>query len=216
MITKAIVQSVNANGTRCVVRMPLFETPASVIPVEAEAIVSVTPGVFNNLVVNDVVLVAFEENAMEKPVILGKLFMGANTEGNIRGGGGVFNTIKVNSEANLPASTSFVFPVNLRNAYKQFKTPKSTADYIKWLESFTKSGMNQLEDNFSCFKNWTQWQLQAENIEVDDGDLDIDAVLSTPFQYQEEGKSCRICKTCTKNNTRRYLKVTSDNEYPNI
>ena len=215
MITKAIVQSINATGTRCVVRMPLFETPASSIPVEAEAIVSITPGIFNNLVVNDVVLVAFEENAMEKPIVIGKLFRGAGIEGNIQGGGGIFNTVKVNSEATLPASTSFVFPATLRSAYKNFKTPKNMADYIKWLESFTKSNINQLEDNFTCFKNWTQWQLSAENVEIDDGDLDDTTTIATPFQYQEEDKSCNICKTCTKNNTRCYKKASPALEYPN-
>lgn len=215
MITKAIVQSISANGTRCRVRMPLFETSASAAPIEADALVNIAPGVFNNLEVGDIVFVAFEENAMEKPIIIGKLFRGANIEGKIRGGGGVFNTLKVNSDATLPASTNFIFPASVQVSYKNFKTPKQMADYIKWLESFTKSGLSQQADNFVCFKNWAQWQLKAENIEIDDGDLDDNIVLSTPFQYQEEGKRCTICETCTKNNTRSYLKLSTDKTYPN-
>jgi hypothetical protein len=195
--------------------MPLFETSASAAPVEAEALVNITPGVFNNLAVGDRVFIAFEENAMEKPIIIGKLFRGANIEGNIRGGGGVFNTLKVNSDATLPASTGFAFPANINSAYTNFRTPKNIADYIKWLESFTKSNLNQLEDNFVCFKNWTQWQLQPENVEIDDGDLDDRVALPTPFQYQEEGKNCKICTTCTKDSTRRYLKLPIDKKYPN-
>jgi hypothetical protein len=75
--------------------MPLFETSASGLPIVAEALVNIAPGIYNNLVVGDRVFVAFEENAMEKPIIIGKLFRGAGVEGAIRGGGGVFNTIKV-------------------------------------------------------------------------------------------------------------------------
>lgn len=216
MITKAIVQSINANGTRCVVRMPLFETSSNSAPVEVEALVNIAPGIYNNLVVGDVVFVAFEENKLEKPVVIGKLFRGAEIEGNIRGGGGVFNSLKVNADASVPASTNFIFPTAISSAYKNLSTPKDMADYIKWLESFTKSNIAQMENHFTCFKNWTQWQLKAENVEIDDGDLDVETNLAEPFQYQEEGKTCNICKTCTKENTRRYLKLSSDKEFPNI
>lgn len=215
MITKAIVQSINANGTRCIVRMPLFETASSTSRIEAEALVSVSPGVFNGLVVGDIVFVTFEENALEKPIIIGKLFKGANTEGNIRGGGGIFNTLKVNSAATIPSSTLFVFPQGKQNDYKDLKTPKKMADYIKWLENFTKKNINQLDEHFRCFKNWTQWQLKAENVEVDDGDLDEQAIPE-PFLYQEERKDCRLCDICTKKNARNYSKLTTDTNYPNI
>lgn len=216
MITKAIVQSINANGTRCTVRMPLFETAASSAPIEAEALVNIAPGVYNNLVVGDVVFVAFEENKIEKPVIIGKLFRGAEVEGTIHGGGGLFSSLKANSDASLPSSTNFVFPTSISNHYKNLNTPKGIADYIKWLENFTKSNLIQIEDHFICFKNWTQWQLKAENVEIDDGDLDEETKFDEPFQYQEEGKKCNICKTCTKGNIRRYVKMTSAKEYPNI
>jgi hypothetical protein len=152
---------------------------------------------------------------MEKPIILGKLFRGANIESNIRGGGGLFNSLRVNNDAAIPASTLFIFPADTQKAYKEFQTPKKLADYIKWLESFTKSNINQLEDHFRCFKNWTQWQLQAENVEIDDGDLD-EQTMTEPFLYQEEGKECKLCDICTKDNVRRYLKVTSDNNYPKL
>lgn len=196
--------------------MPLFETSASSAPVEVEALVNIAPGIYNNLVVGDIVFVAFEENKLEKPVVIGKLFRGAEIESNIRGGGGVFNTLKVNSDVSLPSSTNFVFPAAISSAYKDLNTPKSLADYIKWLEGFTKSNLGQLEEHFTCFKNWTQWQLKAENVEIDDGDLDEEAKFAEPFQYQEEGKKCNICKTCIKENTRRYIKLPADKEYPNI
>ena len=217
MITKAIIQSINADGTRCTVRMPLFETSAYSAPIEAEALVNITPGIFNNLAVGDRVFIAFEENAIEKPIILGKLFRGAEIEGTIRGGGGMFNTLKVNSDVTIPASTLFVFPAAMQSSYKEFKTPKNIADYIKWLERFTKNNLIQLDDNFRCFKNWTQWQLQPENVEIDDGDLDEELTVPVLFKYQEEANTCEICgNNCTKNKKRDYTAITFDKIYPAI
>ena len=196
MITKAIVQSINANGTRCRVRMPLFELSSSTTPVEAEALVNITPGVFNNLVVGDIVFIAFEENEIEKPIILGKLFRGATIENDIRGGGGVFDTLKVKSTAILPASTIFNFPTSGQQNYANLSSPKQMADYIKWLEALSKQTGTKLENYFNCFKNWTQWQLRPENVEIDDGDLDEEQDIPKPFLNQEEGASCKICTTC--------------------
>lgn len=193
MITKAVVQSINSTGTRCVVRMPLFETASSSTPVVAEALVNITPGVFNNIEVDDVVFVGFEENAIEKPIILGKLFKGAKTESEIRGGGGIFDTIKVTTTATLPASTNFLFPVSAGNAYQNLQSPKDQADYIKWLEKLAKDNLNALDSNFSYLQNWSQWKFRPENIELDDGDLDA------PTEAVQEPESTYIELTTNKN-----------------
>lgn len=217
MITKAIIISINGAGNRCIVRMPLFETASSSSPVEAEALINITPGLFNNLAIGDVVFVSFEENALEKPIILGKLFKGATTENNIRGGMGILDTLKVNSAATIPSSTLFEFPAKNSAEYKDLNTPKKIADYLKWLEKLTKKLVKQLDDHFRCFKNWVQWQLRPENVEIDDGDLDTNYHIAEPFQYQNEGSKCKICgSNCTKDTTRSYLKVDTNKDYPNI
>ena len=216
MITKAIIQSINPAGNRCVVRMPLFETAANPNPVEAEALVNIAPGLFNNLEVHDIVFVAFEENALEKPIIIGKLFRGADIESNIRGGGGIIDTLKVRSSAAIPASTLYTFPEEIQHNYKDLNTPKKTADYIKWLEAHVKNLVIKLEDNFKCFKNWTQFQLRPENVEIDDGDLDLDSTTTEAGLYQVEGNYCNICgDACTKNKKRNYVKLPTDSIYPN-
>ena len=217
MITKAIIQSINPAGNRCRVRMPLFETAANSNPVEAEALINIPPGLFNSLEVGDVVFIAFEENAIEKPIVLGKLFRGVDIENEARGGGGILDTLRVRSSAIVPASMLYDFPTETQNNYKDLNTPKKVADYIKWLEKLTKSLITQLEGHFTCFKNWTQWQFQPENVEIDDGDLDTGENISDSFQNQKENNDCRICgQLCTKNKKRGYAKLLTDKNYPDI
>ena len=218
MITKAVIKSINKNGNRCIVRMPLFENASNPSPVEAEALVSITPGLFNNLFVGDVVFVAFEENALEKPIILGKLFKGISDENQTAGGAGILDSLKVHKSAAIPSSTLFVYPSEMQKDYKNLKTPKMTADYIKWLEKLTKKFADHLDSSFRCFKNWTQWQLKAENVEIDDGDLDNPKYQAAKaFQYQEENEECRLCgSACIKNKKRQYLKLETEKEYPKI
>lgn len=215
MVTKAIVRSINKAGNRCIVRMPLFETASSNSPVEAEALVSITPGLFNNIVVGDVVFVAFEENALEKPIIIGKLYKGTNYESSIDGGAGILDSLKVRNAASIPSSTLFVYKQSNKNEYKDFSTPKKMADYIKWLEKLAKNLISQLDTNFRCFKNWTQWQLQPENVEIDDGDIDTGYHVVEALEYQKENATCEICeKDCSKDKIRRYLKLDIDKKYP--
>jgi hypothetical protein len=188
------------------------------VPVEIEALVSITPGMFNNLFINDVVFVAFEENALEKPIIIGKLYTGASNENNTHGGAGILDTLVVRSSGSIPAATTtFVFQGDTKNEYSNLKTPKKMADYIKWLEKYFKKLFGQLYDHFICLKNWVQWQLRPENIEIDDGDLDTGYHITEPCQYQEEGTTCKICgSNCVKNKTRRYSKVDTAKKYPEV
>lgn len=216
MVTKGQITSINRAGNRCVVRLPLFETASSSVPVEIEALVSITPGMFNNLFVNDVVFVAFEENALEMPIIIGKLYTGASREADTHGGAGVLDTLTVRTSSNIPAATTtFTFQGDTSNQYKDLNTPKKMADYIKWLEKYFKKLLNQCDEHFRCLKNWVQWQLQPENVEIDDGDLDSGYHVSEPYINQSEGTSCNICgSNCTKNKTRRYTKLDATKKYP--
>jgi hypothetical protein len=217
LVTKAVITSVNNQANRCIVRMPLFETASSSAPVEAEALVSITPGLFNNLFVGDIVFVAFEENALEKPIIIGKLFRGIANENDTRGGAAILDTLKVRSSATIPSSTLFEYPSAIRGEYQDLETPKKMADYLKWLERYVKKIFSQLDEHFRCFKNWTQWQFSPENVEVDDGDLDSNYHITEPFKYQKESDNCQICgPDCPKNKKRLYLKLDKEKTYPNI
>lgn len=215
MITKAVILSINGPKNRCTVRMPLFETAASDYQAKADACISIPPGLFNSISVGDVVYVAFEENELEKPVIIGKLFTNASNESAIRGGGGVFDTIKVNTQAYLPSSTVFDFPQELKQEYSELRTPKKIADYIKWLEKFTKKTFSEINDNFKCFKNWVQWQINPTNLEIDDGDLDSEDTTTDPRYC--DGSACDICSNkCTKGKVRKYPSPSLDINYPEL
>ena len=229
MITKGLIKSINNAGNRCVVRLPLFENASSTANVEIEALVSITPGLFNNLFVDDVVFVTFEENALEKPVIVGKLYRGTNYESETNGGAGIIDTLTVRNKSYISAErTNFIYGTDkVKNPelltddshYYHFQTPKEMADYILWLEDLTKSLISQLEEHFTCFKNWTQWQLKPENVEIDDGDIDAATYKEVePQLYQAEGKTCKLCgDSCTKDKTRCYSKLeASKRKYPNI
>ena len=55
-----------------------------------------------------------------------------------------------------------------------------------------------------------------ENVEVDDGDLDLETTTE-PFLYQNECDNCAICDhRCTKNKMRNYLKLPINKLYPDI
>jgi len=225
LVTKGIIKSINRAGNRCVVRLPLFETASSSTPIEIEALINITPGMFNNLYVKDVVFVAFEENALEKPIVIGKLFKGTTYENETPGGAGILDSLNVRTKASMPSETT-IFRFSNEAVYKHFKTPKKIADYILWLESWARDLFIKLDEYFRCFKNWTQWQLRPENVEVDDGDLDNTAEYPVvdAFKYQDEDGECSACgacaklrvKTCVKNGNktyRKYNKIGTDTKY---
>lgn len=205
MITKGQIKSINIAGNRCIVHLPLFDNAANGGKVTAEAIVNITPGIYNNLCVGDVVLVAFEENALEKPVILGKLYLGGSIEYNTRGGAGIVDALIARTSAEQPGvNTTFVYPKDMADTYTNFTSPKKIADYIKWLESLVKKLAQQLDDNFKCFKNWTQFQLEAKHVEIDDGDLDDNTTIPDSCLYQNEGGVCEVCAHNTCNRATKY------------
>ena len=186
-------------------------------PVVAEALVSITPGMYNNLAVGDTVFISFEENALEKPIILGKLFSGSTDENKTKGGMGIVDSFKARTAATIPSSTLFEFPKEIKEEYKNLKTPKKMADYIKWLEKLVKKFITRSDENFRCFKNWVQYQLEPENVEIDDGDIDKLRAIEEPFKYQKEGGECKICGSrCTKDSKRCYLALEINKNFPDI
>lgn len=132
MLTKAIVQSVDYTKNQCRVRIPLFENASrNVNIIEADAQFSIVPGIYNSYIPGDIVFIGFEENKMEKPIILGKLFVSASAEYNACRGSVSGNSLVITDTAQLPYSTIFNYGTTTNNAlYKELNTPKKLADGI--------------------------------------------------------------------------------------
>ena len=133
MVTKAIIQNIDYTKNICRVRIPLFEIAARNIDViEADAQFSVTPGVYNSYKTGDIVFISFEENRMELPVIIGKLFVSAADEFSDIRGSLSGNALVITETAQLPYSTTFNFDkiTNNDKLYKNLNTPKKLADGI--------------------------------------------------------------------------------------
>ena len=79
MVVKGIIKSIDVQGNTCTVRMPYFENVGN-DEIVATATVSNSPGSYNGYKVNDVVWVAFENDQLECPVIIGKLYLGIEAE----------------------------------------------------------------------------------------------------------------------------------------
>lgn len=133
MLTKAIIQSIDYTKNICRVRIPLFETAArNVKMIEAEAQLNIVPGIYNSYKTGDIVFIGFEENKIDLPVILGKLFVSASSEessyrGNLSG-----NSLVITETAQLPYTTLFNFDAITQNGalYANLNTPKKLADSI--------------------------------------------------------------------------------------
>ena len=110
MIVKGIIKSIDYTNNTCIVRMPLFESAGSTNEALAEAIFSDTPGSYNGYLENDVVLVGFEHGEIERPIILGKLYLGVATENKTARGVINVKNLTVNGSANIPIDTAFSLP----------------------------------------------------------------------------------------------------------
>ena len=133
MLTKAIIQSIDYTKNICRVRIPLFEKAArNVQMVEADAQLNIVPGIYNSYKTGDIVFIGFEENKIDLPVILGKLFVSTSSEessyrGNLSG-----NSLAITEMAQLPHTTIFNFDEATQNStlYTNLNTPKKLADSI--------------------------------------------------------------------------------------
>jgi hypothetical protein len=150
------------------VNMPLFQTASNPSPVVAEALISTAPGLFNNIFEGDIVFIGFEENRIENPIILGKLYRGSEYESQTTGGAGIFDSLRVINSAIIPSSTFYNFPQEISASYENFKTPKQVADYIKWFESEVRSRLGGL-GYFDPSK--VPGASYYNDICIDDGDL---------------------------------------------
>ena len=152
MIIKGILKTIDYNNNSCTVRLPLFETATNSGEVVLPAIFMNQPGMFNGYNEGDIVFVDFENNNLDTPVIIGKLYLGSEKEAsNSQKGGLKVASLTVDSNATLPLDTKLVFnntssteaPVD--NRYANYK---SLLDVIDALNK-TEENISQVDKSIS-------------------------------------------------------------------
>ena len=136
MIVKGLIKTIDFSDNSCRVRLPIFETTASQGEVVLKAVFLTQPGMYNGYAEGDIVFVDFENDKLNQPVILGKLYLGATNEDTptLKGGLTVSN-LTVSTSAKLPIDTTLVLDktsteVSVENGITSYK---SITDIIKAL-----------------------------------------------------------------------------------
>lgn len=154
MITKGILKTINYNENSCTVRIPLFETASSNNEVILSAVFLTQPGSYNGYSEGDIVFIDFENNSLNSPIVLGKLYLGAVKEkATSKKGGLTVADLNVISSASLPLDTKLVFNASDSTVVPVeggLSTYKSLLDIIKSLykteTSITKATEESLEN----------------------------------------------------------------------
>ncbi len=136
MVTKGIITSIDFNGNTCKVRVPFFETAGN-DPIIGNAIISNTPGMYNGYKVDDVVLVAFEDGQMDNPVVIGKLYLGAEKEKADPRGSLNTESLTASKTASVPSDTKLTANTdkNLPNTMNPYANLSSIANNLNKLNT---------------------------------------------------------------------------------
>ena len=152
MIVKGLIKTINFSDNSCTVRLPIFETAASQGEVILKAVMLTQPGLYNGYSEGDIVFVDFENDKLNQPIVLGKLYLGAAKEETspVHSSLAVSN-LTVTSKATLPIDTQLVLEDtgNTVAVENGITTYKSLTDIIKALykteTSVDKTTKNQAE-----------------------------------------------------------------------
>jgi hypothetical protein len=146
MITKGIIKSINRLENSCMVRIPLLEAAAGP-EVEMPAIIVTQPGMSNGYKEKDIVMVSFENGKIDHPVVIGKLYLGANDSSNEVVGALSCNSLTVGENATLPLTTKLTFEgreetyIKVSQDYSRFKSLTDIIDALNVQEQNLENGL---------------------------------------------------------------------------
>ena len=159
MITKGIIQAIDLTGNTCQVRMPFFES-ANNDEIYGTATISNTPGSYNGYKVGDVVWVAFEDNKLASPVVIGKLYLGVDIEQqDPRGVINVVDSVVANS-ASIPADTKL--DASVENNVAPTSIPHNSVSSISHNLSKLNTNVNSMATEYN-----NEFRLVAARLDED-------------------------------------------------
>ena len=156
MIVKGIIKTINFSENSCTVRLPLFETAAADGEVILDAIISIQPGLYNGYTEGDVVFVDFENNKLSQPIVVGKLYLGAEKEAaNGAPSAMTVSNLKVTTQATLPVDTRLSLEGlgNIVPVEKGISSYHSLVDIIKALHQTETSVQQTIKDQSGTVSN---------------------------------------------------------------
>ncbi len=156
MIAKAVIEE--QVGNKFKVRIPLFESAGNKNECILTATLSYVPGNLDSYVVGDVVFVAFENNQISNPVIIGKLYLGEEKSNTNLSQSSV---LKVINEANLPNQTA-IGEFSPSQVYSTLKNSEIHENRIVDLEEKMKS----LLDDLTPHPEPPKYELYAHNVTI--------------------------------------------------
>jgi len=129
MVVKGIIQSIDLLNNTYKVRIPFYENVTDGIPGTYSGIISTPPGITPDYKVNDVVILSFDEDTIDNPVILGKLYL------NKLENKGSINCINLNCSgtAEIPINTilNYDHANDIANSNESKDTYKTISDVIE-------------------------------------------------------------------------------------
>lgn len=162
MITKAIITQISDNT--CTVRIPLFDTVKSISDGVPNTTFIVPPGFSNSYKVDDCVYIDFEDNEVNRPVVLGKLYLPSEKQCV----GGIFcEDLRVSNSASLPINTKIIQSPGNRvgaDVGGQFSI-NSLGDMLKSVASAAKAASGATNNLTNLNTSITDIQAALLNIE---------------------------------------------------
>jgi len=136
MITKGIITSIDYNTNVCQVRLPVFEPAGAVDAAINEATFSILPGLYNGYKVGDRVYVDFEDNQLNNPVVIGKLYISSEEESSDPRG--MLNCANIaTQELSMPVKTKIISEPSFANKLEGGACSYGTIeDIIKKLQEY--------------------------------------------------------------------------------
>ena len=186
MVTKAVIETIDLLGNTCTVRIPLFEKSGGDEIIET-AIVSNTPGSYNGYKVGDVVIVSFENNHTDSPVVLGKLYLGVEKEKTDPRGIINAESTTASKKAELPFDTTLNknIDANMPNTQATYTSLAKVANAINTLETSVSTINKDIGNKISSI--------------ITDRD-ELDAKWSSKIEQTASEINARVSKKLDKTN----------------